>query len=217
MKNIISKCAVVAVLFMLNGCSSVLNPFQSEFQCPKTANGKCISIKGAYAEDVASSTDGNFLPEETLPATETRRPSNSREDERPVVVVPPKPCCDGKPGTGPGPDGAPRQVSVGCSDCEVANSESGDNEDERLGQPRVVRTKKKDIPLQDYRTASLKKVTKLLRDPVTPLVAPPLVMRVLILPYEDDDGTLNMQRFKFLMVDRPKWVLGDYLSKEEGE
>src|ERR1039457_1691039 len=191
MKNSITKFAVLAALFMLNGCASILNPFESKFACPDNPKGKCISIKGAYNEDLASSTDGKFNPDDTLPATEIRK--NNHEAPRQVDSVQEAPkgksCCTGKPDT---------------------------TEEMPMAPQPALQQVRNDVPVQEYRDASLKKVTKLLRDPVSPLVAPPHVMRVLILPYEDDDGTLNLQRFHYVMVDRPKWVLGDYLAKEEG-
>lgn len=193
MRNTIIICAVASSLFILGGCSAIgtaLNPFQSEFQCPKTANGKCISIKGAYNEDVAAAPEGEFNPEDTLPATNIGRSSFMTVHEADQFVpVAEKPCCGSKPDTKP----------------EIA-----------VRSAVQVQKEKLDLPIQEYRDASLKKITKMLRDPVTPIVAPPHVMRVLILPYEDDDGALNLQRFKYVMVDRPKWVLGDYLAKEEG-
>jgi conjugal transfer pilus assembly protein TraV len=180
MRGVFYKCAVLTGLLILGGCAGVFNPFQSEFECPKTANGRCISIKEAYAEDVATSSNGSFRSDEVLPATNTSRSVNddSEQANRP-------PGCCGKPDTKPEPQKVVRPVPH------------------------------EDTLVHEYREASLQKVTKLLRDPVTPLIAPPLAMRVLILPYEDSDGVLNLQRFKFIMVDRPKWVLGDYLAAEE--
>jgi len=63
-----------------------------------------------------------------------------------------------------------------------------------------------------YREASLAKVAKLLKDPVTPVVVPPTVMRILILPRKGDDGELDMAQFTFIMTDKPRWAMGDYLS-----
>ena len=188
MKNTITKCVfVIAGLLMLGGCTSILNPFQSEFACPDIPKGKCISIKEAYTEDVKSSTDGRFLPDETLPATEIKTTGSDSGDGQETPKE--KTCCGGnKP------------------DTKISSP---------MAPTPVVQRLQNNIPVQEYREASLKKITKLLRNPVTPIVAPPQVMRVLILPYEDDDGALNLQRFKYIMVDRAKWVLGDYLAVEE--
>lgn len=65
-----------------------------------------------------------------------------------------------------------------------------------------------------YRTATYQKLTKLIKAPVTPMVAPPTVLRILILPYQDEDNGLNLMRYSFIMADKPRWILGNYL--EEG-
>lgn len=67
-------------------------------------------------------------------------------------------------------------------------------------------------PESAYRDASLAKAAKLLKEPVTPVVIPPSVMRILILPRKGEDGELNMAQFSFMMVDKPRWAMGDYLS-----
>jgi len=32
---------------LLCGCSTVLNPYQSSFNCPETESGKCVSVQTA--------------------------------------------------------------------------------------------------------------------------------------------------------------------------
>jgi conjugal transfer pilus assembly protein TraV len=68
----------------------------------------------------------------------------------------------------------------------------------------------------EYQTEVFKKLSGLLRDPVTPVIAPPVVMRVLILPYKGDENELYLNRYVLLLVDQPKWVMGDYLFNSEG-
>ena len=45
-----SMSAFAALL--LCGCSTVLNPYQSSFNCPETENGKCVSVQTAYRESL---------------------------------------------------------------------------------------------------------------------------------------------------------------------
>lgn len=40
---------LMASVSLLSGCA-VLSPYESEFPCPAVYKGKCISVKGAYAE-----------------------------------------------------------------------------------------------------------------------------------------------------------------------
>ena len=83
------------------------------------------------------------------------------------------------------------------------------------GDPALKTISVAETPDLSYRTASLNKMTKMLKDPVTPLVAPPVVLRILILPYQDDDNGLNLMRYSYLMIDKPKWIMGDYLDAPE--
>ena len=51
-----------------------------------------------------------------------------------------------------------------------------------------------------------KKLAGLLDEPKTPLIAPPKVMRVLLLPYKNDRD-LYMYRYAYFVVDDFRWVL----------
>jgi conjugal transfer pilus assembly protein TraV len=55
----------------------------------------------------------------------------------------------------------------------------------------------------------------MLKAPNTPLIAPPQVMRVLVLPYKGDMNELYMMRYIYLLIDDPKWVVGNYLIDAE--
>jgi conjugal transfer pilus assembly protein TraV len=64
-----------------------------------------------------------------------------------------------------------------------------------------------------YQEEVYRKLTGLLREPVTPLVVPPRVMRVLLLPYKGDGGELFMPRYVYFMADDPQWIMGSYLQE----
>lgn len=90
----------------------------------------------------------------------------------------------------------------------------GEPKDEKVdgsGQKTISLIEEAD---SSYRAATLQKMTKLLKEPVTPMVAPPTVLRVLILPYKDDDDGLNLMRHTYIMVDKPRWIMGDYLEEQ---
>ena len=57
-----------------------------------------------------------------------------------------------------------------------------------------------------YQESVYKKLTGLLEEPKTPLIAPPKVMRVLLLPYKNDRD-LYMYRYAYFTVDDFRWVL----------
>ncbi|MFB3925187.1 MAG: TraV family lipoprotein [Syntrophales bacterium] len=66
-----------------------------------------------------------------------------------------------------------------------------------------------------YQREVNRKLAGLLKKPNTPLLAPPRVMRVLMLPYKGDLNELYMMRYVFIMADEPRWVIGDYLVEQE--
>jgi len=57
-----------------------------------------------------------------------------------------------------------------------------------------------------YQESVYKKLTGLLEEPKTPLIAPPKVMRVLLLPYKNERD-LYMYRYAYFVVDDFRWVL----------
>jgi conjugal transfer pilus assembly protein TraV len=83
--------------------------------------------------------------------------------------------------------------------------------------PEMITTTGTGVKETAYLEAEMSKVTKLLKQPTTPVVLPPVVMRVLFLPYQGDDGELNMPSYTYVMLDKPKWVMGDYLIRQQGD
>ena len=58
-------------------------------------------------------------------------------------------------------------------------------------------------------------LTKLLKNPQTPVIMPPKVVRVLILPYEGDGGkNLYSARYIYVIVEDARWVLHNVLTSE---
>lgn len=64
-----------------------------------------------------------------------------------------------------------------------------------------------------YRTELYKEISNLLKQPSTPFVVPPKVMRILILPYTTKDNTLEMSRYVYFFATPPKWVLSGEVNK----
>lgn len=56
------------------------------------------------------------------------------------------------------------------------------------------------------------KLSNIINKPVTPLMTPPTILRVLVLPYETSDGILNSWKYSYVKVEEGKWVLSDYLD-----
>lgn len=64
-----------------------------------------------------------------------------------------------------------------------------------------------------YRESVYRELQGLIDQPATPMLKPPRTVRTLILPYADQHrpDRLYMQRYVFSILERPQWVVGDYL------
>lgn len=123
---------ILSSIFLLLFLSGCLNPYSGEFKCPKTENGKCVSVTDAYQEAASPGA----ITTASLPA--------------------------------------------------------------------------------GFEGALYRRLTGMLEAPETPLVAPPKVMRVLLLPYEGDQEELYLTRYAYLFTDRPRWVLTDPTARPKG-
>ena len=71
-------------------------------------------------------------------------------------------------------------------------------------------------PQRDVEAARLSRLTELLKEPRTPMIEPPRILRVLILPYKGD-GDLFMARYAYLQVESAQWLLSDIDEEIEPE
>jgi conjugal transfer pilus assembly protein TraV len=67
----------------------------------------------------------------------------------------------------------------------------------------------------EYEAERYREMAELVKEPVTPMMVPPEVRRILFLPYKGADGELMMTRYVYFFIDEPRWILGDYLRAEE--
>jgi hypothetical protein len=67
--------------------------------------------------------------------------------------------------------------------------------------------------IKDIRKEQVEKMSKLLQEEPTPLKMPDTIVRVLFLPYVDENKVLHGQSYKFMKIDEGEWVLGDYMLK----
>lgn len=67
----------------------------------------------------------------------------------------------------------------------------------------------------EYRNNLQKELSKLIESPITPVILPPKVIRILVFPYPDR-SVLYMPRYIYMMTDGPEWVIGNYLTGKEG-
>lgn len=66
---------------------------------------------------------------------------------------------------------------------------------------------------EGYRDSVYRELQGLIEQPVTPMLKTPRTVRTLILPYADRQrpDRLYMPRYVYSLVERPQWVVGDYL------
>jgi conjugal transfer pilus assembly protein TraV len=51
-KHILLVSALLLSFIYLSGCSALVSPYSTTFQCPDSDKGKCVSVKTAYDESV---------------------------------------------------------------------------------------------------------------------------------------------------------------------
>ncbi len=128
-------------LILLAGCGGIMNPYSSNFSCPKMENGKCVSVDAAYKESKGDNDHYRDLWDE--------------------------------------------------------GKKTDKDKGKRLSETGL------------YQSALYGRLAGLLKQPASPFVVPPQVMRVLILPYTGEDNELYMQRYVYLFLSGPKWLLND--------
>ena len=177
-------CLIVASGFMC-GCS-MINPYQSDFSCPDTFKGKCASVREVYMEDAAGSLQSSTEQKKVeIPAAKSGCTNTYSGAEGEGLVTT---CSDAVPAD----TGA---MSVGSA--TNAAPLAGNSEERNYNQ---------------YRSALYDKFSGLLKEPQTPVVAPPKVMRMLLLPYTGQDNEFYMLRYVYFFVDKPRWILGDSVT-----
>jgi len=151
---------LIAASLLSSGCA-IINPYESDFSCPDTFHGKCISVQGAY-DEALSGKDDNYA-----------KPVNN---------------CIGGDCPDMGENGRLPVVEAGAAGTIESRNYNA------------------------YRSALYNRYDKLLREPQTPVVAPPKVMRILLLPYKGQDGEFYMYRYAYFFTD---WILGDSVEAFE--
>ena len=147
---------LAAAMLMTTGCAKVFNPYESEFQCPPTDKGRCMSIPDAYEQSIS----GENPPAENERALRRPRVSARLQREAPTATA--------------APDAYTRTT-----------------EEARY----------------DYLSRKYDKMAALIGNPVTPVVAPPDVIRVLILSYTGADNHLFGYRYVYFFATQPRWIL----------
>ena len=172
---------VSTALFASGACASVMNPYEGDFTCPKTNNGKCVSINEAYEESI----NGKKVEK---PKAETKPVSMHKRDESYLD-----------------------SNGIQIYDIKKPVKElKGDSENENNLELLE--------PSQMYQDALYSEMSALIKEPVTPVVRVPNTVRVLLLPYKDDESEgemLFMYRYVFFILEKPYWILDGYTNIKE--
>lgn len=177
-------CSIIMAGFLC-GCS-MINPYQSEFSCPDTFKGKCASVREVYLEDAAGSQQNS---------------AEQNKLEKPAAKSGCTTTYSGMEGEG---------MVTTCTDTVPAKTSAMSAGSATAEFP--VAGNPEEWSYNQYRSALFDKFSGLLKEPKTPIVAPPKVMRVLLLPYTGQDNEFYMLRYVYFFVDKPRWILGDSVT-----
>ena len=61
--QLLKRVFLLGVLLAFTGCSALISGYNSEFQCPNTNKGKCVSVKEAYRKSVEGTQDNPLVKE----------------------------------------------------------------------------------------------------------------------------------------------------------
>jgi conjugal transfer pilus assembly protein TraV len=88
-----------------------------------------------------------------------------------------------------------------------ANSKSPRNSQKKPDASTSAADPEQINPRDIYQREMAKKLTSYIRQPNTPFISPPTVMRTLILPYKASSKDLYSERYIYIVVDEPQWVM----------
>jgi type IV conjugative transfer system lipoprotein TraV len=181
--NTIKMAALLAVILINSGCTSMLNPFDaSDFNCPSTDTGKCISVTDAYNEATNNSSGSGY-----------RSPFITEVQ----------------------PEQEPKKGSKKGSTKASKKAPKNDEVDNTVSITGIAAFPPLSASEKGYQDATYDKLAGLLKKPVSPIVAPADVVRVLMLPYKSGGDELFMYRYSYFIASTTKFVIGDYLVEEE--
>ena len=170
-------------LALLAGCSGFLNPYEEDFACPYLEEGACQSATTAYQKS---------LHEDSSPQNTSKKEKLSPDTE--IGYLP--------------------QIARQRTEASPYSRMSSSVRLIRY-EPVKRQTQSSNDPLRDaketYQTLTYKRLNSLLGQPETPMIAPPEVIRVLLLPRVggDDKNQITMARYRYLIVKPSRWVLKD--------
>lgn len=67
-----------------------------------------------------------------------------------------------------------------------------------------------------YESERKQLLAETIRKPVMPVKTQDKILRVLIMPYVNENNVLQTENYQFTKVDEGRWIVGEYLAKDKG-
>lgn len=111
------------------------------------------------------------------------------------------------------PDRAYADAVAGRSSKSDPQATNSKRQASKGGAGSGQKAKASSTPYLGYRASVYQELQGLVEAPVTPMLRPGRTIRTLILPYADRErpDRLYMPRYVYSILDKPQWVVGDYL------
>jgi len=86
---------------------------------------------------------------------------------------------------------------------------------ENVGLKRVAKQEKIVKAASLYEKERKDFLSQTMYSPKIPVKTPDKILRVLLMPYVDEDMNLQTENFHFIKVDEGRWILGEYLNGQD--
>lgn len=96
--------------------------------------------------------------------------------------------------------------------CSSKQSESEQSQLIKVPAKKIEKTEKTESLYEKERKDFL---TKTMYSPKIPVKTPDKIIRVLTMPYVDEENNLQTENYHFVKVDEGRWVLGEYLNGQD--
>jgi conjugal transfer pilus assembly protein TraV len=109
-----------------------------------------------------------------------------------------------------GGDATPEHPVTDPKDKSGKRREHAEGETDRSREDQVIGR----AAISRYKAAEYNEMAGLIEKPVTPVVAPPKVLRTLVVAYSTSEKTLFLPRYVYFFASDANFVVGDYLNAE---
>jgi hypothetical protein len=115
--------------------------------------------------------------------------------------------------------GATSLLFTGCFSSSNSNVDTPNGTPEGLIKvPAGYKASTYSIKKEDsiYESERKQLLAETIRKPVMPVKTQDKILRVLIMPYVNENNVLQTENYQFTKVDEGRWIVGEYLAKDKG-